>query len=737
LLPSVSVGIVSGILVIILQISFAALIFSGELTDQLSYGVGIVLFGASVIGAVAAMTSSYPGTVACLQGSPAVVLALMAGAVVAGMPASATPETKYFTVIAALGMVSFFSGILFWGLGRFKLGSLIRFVPYPVSGGFLAGTGLFLLIRAICVMTESSIGFSGLPQVFQSQMIMKWLPGVIFAVVLLFFERRYRHYLIMPTIIMIAIAIFFLALALTEKTIPDVRSQGLLLNAFPSGSLWRPLGLSAWNQVNWTILLGQAGQMGTVFVIGLISLLLNASGLELIVKRDIDLNRELRSTGIANMLSGIGSGPIGYLALSLSVLGHKMKSTGRLAGFISAALCVVPLFIGASLFSFLPRFVLGGLLFFLGLSFLIEWLYDAWFKMPKTDYIIVVLILLVIGFRGFLDGVGMGLIIAVILFVIKYSGIDVVKQTLSGTTSMSNVDRPVEHLRLLRQRGGEVFILRLQGYIFFGTAHNLYRKVRGRTRDAELAKLRFIVFDFTRVTGLDSSAEVCFAKMVHLARSQRIMLVFTQINPTFKHQLNRTVFTSENKDVFLIFPDQDHGIEWCEDQILTAEKVLPADEKQSLRAQLKKSFPRKIDVDNIIAYLERREVDGNYCLMRQGEPSDGLYFIESGQVIAQLSIDGRSQNECVLDESGSEKSIRLRVMRPGAVVGEISLYLGGPRTATAVTTKPSVLYRLSSEALQRMEEEDPETASAFHQFIARLLAERLSDNSRTIQALYD
>jgi SulP family sulfate permease len=74
-------------------------------------------------------------------------------------------------------------------------------------------------------------------------------------------------------------------------------------------------------------------------------------------------------------------------------------------------------------------------------------------------------------------------------------------------------------------------------------------------------------------------------------------------------------------------------------------------------------------------------------------------------------------------------------MRPGSVVGEVGMYLGIPRTASVFANRPSTLYYLSSDALSEMEEKDPALASAFHQFIARLLAERLSDNSRTIQAL--
>jgi len=352
-------------------------------------------------------------------------------------------------------------------------------------------------------------------------------------------------------------------------------------------------------------------------------------------------------------------------------------------------------------------------------------------------YLITKRITAIISLRGFLDGVGVGLVIAVILFVIKYSGIDVVKLTLSGTNSTSNVDRPVEHRRLLRKRGEELFILRLQGYIFFGTAHNLYRRVRDRADDVDLPGLRFVVFDFTRVTGLDSSAAICFTKMMQLARAQDIKLVFAQMAPDLQDQLKRTVFTEENRTVFHIFPDQDHGIEWCENQILTAEKVLPSEENQPLFRYLEKSFPGKVDVARIMTYLEREEVGEGYCLMRRGEASDGLYFIESGQLIAQISADGGPEGESVNWESGPGKTIRLRAMRAGTVVGEVSMYLRTPRTASVVTSKPSILYHLTLEALQKMEEEDPVLASAFHEFIARLLAERLSDNTRTIQALCD
>jgi len=732
-LPELTSGLVTGILVVILQISFAALIFSGDLSIHLSQGIGITLVGAFCVGLVIALTSSFRGSVACLQGSPAVVMALIASSIAAGMPASASPEDRLAAVVVAIGLTSLLTGLFFFGLGWFKLGSLVRFVPYPVSGGFLAGTGLLLVQKAMGVMTESPSDSSSLPRLFEGQVLVTWLPGVGFAVVMLVIGRRYRHYLTMPLIVAFAVLTFYLVLALTGTSLNLAREQGFLLGPFPAGALWQPVNYVGLLQADWSLIFSQTAQIGTILLIGVVSLLLNASGLELIVQRDIDLNRELRATGIANLVSGFGGSPVGYLTLSLSVLGHKLNPGGRFTGAIASGVCLLAAFLGAGLLSYMPRPVVGGLLFFLGLSFLIEWVYDAWFKMVRSDYLIVLAILLVIAVKGFLDGVVFGLVIAVILFVIKYSSVDVVKQALSGVGATSNVDRPIEHRRILRTRGEEIFILRLQGYIFFGTAHNLYQRVWERAHDGQA--LRYVVLDFARVTGLDSSGEICFSRMLQLVQSQGVMLAFAQVPPDLMRQLERTALMAEDPSLLRVFPDRDHAIEWCENQILSAEKQLHREEEKPLAEHLAEVFSEKAHVEKFMSYLERRAVKEESRLMRQGESSDGLYFIESGQLVAELEV----QEESPEDSDGLKemKAIRLRAMRAGTVVGEVSMYLGTTRTASVVASKPSVLYYLSAEALTQMERNDPELASAFHQFIARMLAERLSDNNRAIQALSD
>ena len=83
----------------------------------------------------------------------------------------------------------------------------------------------------------------------------------------------------------------------------------------------------------------------------------------------------------------------------------------------------------------------SGLLMFLGLGFLVEWVIDGWSKLPHTDYAVVLLILVVIGVAGFLAGVGVGLAATIILFVVNHSRIGVVRSSLSGAEMRSNVGR--------------------------------------------------------------------------------------------------------------------------------------------------------------------------------------------------------------------------------------------------------------------------------------------------------
>ena len=100
-----------------------------------------------------------------------------------------------------------------------------------------------------------------------------------------------------------------------------------------------------------------------------------------------------------------------------------------------------------------------------------EWLVDTWKRLQKMDYLVIVLILVVIATVGFLEGIVIGLLMSIALFVIKYSKVEVIKYELSGKTYSSNVGRSDQMKKILEENGDKIFILPLQGFVFFGTAN--------------------------------------------------------------------------------------------------------------------------------------------------------------------------------------------------------------------------------------------------------------------------
>jgi sulfate permease, SulP family len=723
LLPSITAGLIAAILTISVEISLAALIFSGDLEQFLAGGIGLMLFGAFVVGVTIALTTSLPGMVGLPQDTPAAIMALVAGAIAVSMRGD-SPNAVYATVVAAMSLTSILTAIFFLLLGWFKASGFVRYIPYPVVGGFLAGTGYLLSMGAFGVMADVS-KLSELPRLLNAQDLILWVPGVIFAITLLLLLRRWNHFLITPVVLVLTTALFYGYLWIAGIPVSEAASRGWLLGPFPAGGLYHPLSLSDLGLIQWATILHNIDKIATILVLSIIGLLLNASALEVTVKKDIDLDRELQAAGWANLAGGLGGSSVGYQALGFSALAHRLGAKSRLVNLISGLLCGVALFFGASLISFFPKPILGGMLLYLGLSFLVEWLIDARKVLPLSDYLLVWVILVIITAIGFLQGVVAGIFIAAILFVISYSRIDAIKAILDGSMFHSKVDRPQYHRDLLHQRGTEIFILRLQGYIFFGTIQNILEKVRLRIHDQEQGPLKFLILDFQRVTRLDSSAIFGITRLKQLAEANKLLMVWTQIAPEIVIQMERGGLHDQSDDTFLFEETLDEGVEWCENKILASEGINDLTGViEKVESQLKHVFPNLQGVDHLMKYLECEVVKTGEYLMRQDEPSEEMFFVESGMVTVELELP-------------NGRHVRLRSIRGGATVGEMGIYLGGTRTASVVASRPSTVYRLTRQSLDEMRENDPEIAALFHEWIARLLAERIADNNRMFEALMD
>lgn len=731
LVPSLATGLVAGILEVPIEISFAALIFTGILTPYLSAGIGYMLMGAIILSLTNALLSALRGGLALPQDTSAVIIAAIAAGIAASM-SDAPPDTIFLTLLATITATSILCGATLFALGWFRLGNFVRYIPYPVVGGFLAGTGLLLLLGGIGIAAGASASVLTLPTLFEIGSLGRWLPGLVFAVLLFITTRRISNPLTIPLIMLAAIGIFYAYLFALGSSVQEASQLGLLMGPFPEGNLWSLPPLYKLVEVDWGVVIKQAGQILSLVVISTISLLLNAGGLELVMRQEVDFNHELRVSGVGNIASGfVGSIP-GYLALSLSALSTRMRANNRLVGIFTAGTICLAMLFGAPLIALFPRMVAGGLVAFLGISFLFEWVYESWYKLKLSDYLIVLIIMVTMGAVGPLAGVGLGLVLAAGLFIIQYSQTKIVKHILNGNTYQSKVERSAVERAVLRESGDWIEILELQGFIFFGTTQKLLALVHSRFHDPAKIPPRYLLLDFRQVTGMDASAVMSFVKLRTLTQAHPITLVFTHLHPALEKQLDRELRAYGEDICWMFFMDLDHGVEWCENQILqSAQASTTAGEKRpNGLAELFFASPENTDetiqgrfpLDRLLNYLERVELPAGYTLIHQGGPPQGIFLIESGQVTAQL-----------VQPDGS--TFRLRTMGPGTVVGELGEYLNIPATASVVTDQPSVIYLMSSERFQQLDEQDPKLAAAFHKFIARLVGDRLRNTLDTIRAL--
>jgi SulP family sulfate permease len=703
-------GLVVGVVTLTFSVSCGALIFSGGLARHLPLGLAAALISACLTALVVAWRSPLPFAIAGPDSHGSAILALMAAAIAAAPAAS--DEATLATVLAAITLSTVVTGVFLFALGRLGCGHWVRYIPYPVVGGFLAGAGWLITRGSFVVMADAPLNAANLGRLAEPLALAHWLPGLCLAVLLRAVVGRARHFLAMPLVLVGAVAFFHLAWGLLGAFGAAPAPDGWFLVGFSGGQLreaWAPATLAA---VDWPVLTGQAANLVTLLVVVVVAILLNATGVEIATQTDTDLNRELRANGLANVLAGLCGGMVGYLSLSRSLLNYQAHARGRLAGLTAGLFCAAVLFFGGDVVRVFPRPVVGGLLLYLGLGLLLEWVYAAWFKLSRTDYFLVVAILAVIALTGFIEGVAAGVVVACIVFVYNYSRHRAIRHAFTGATHPSNVERPPPQQRFLREHGEQISVLALQGYLFFGTASSLLDHVRRRLDDPARPRLRFLVFDFRLVSGLDSSAVFGFVKMRQLGDKLGVCQVFTGLQPAVRQRLEEGGCLGPDDPLCQTFADLDRGLEWCENQLLAStwsrrRKAVP------LALQLTELFPEAGQAQAFMAYLERLAVPAGHVLYKEGEAADAMYFIESGQVTVLLRTEAHG-------------SLRLQTLSAGTTVGEMALFTRGPHRTSAVAEEPSTLFRLSADGLDHLRREAPPTATVFQDFIIRLLADRLT-----------
>jgi sulfate permease, SulP family len=417
----------------------------------------------------------------------------------------------------------------------------------------------------------------------------------------------------------------------------------------------------------------------------------------------------MRDAGIVNVVSGAFGGIPGYHALSLTALAYQMRANARVAGLVAAALPLSAVLFGAAAIELIPRMIVGGALVFVGLGFIVDWVWDKRRSLPVSEYLVVLAILAVIVTRGLLPGVAAGLVLAVVLFAVNYSRLEQVAEEPFGDPYRSNVDRPPTEIEELRAQADRVQILLVNGFVFFGTASGLLERIRRRVEGVGLA---YLVVDLRRVTGMDSSAVMSFRKVAQLAGSHGFELVLAGVPEALRGRMERGGVV-EAQGVVRYEPDLDRALERCEDGVLgrVDTGIGRSEALAGLPGLLRDRF-------------ERVELAEGAILLAQGDAPDDVFVLESGRLRIEVT---------------TPHGVRMRVstVLPGVMVGEIALYTGEPRTADVVAETPSVVLRLTGASIRLLESEEPELAVALHRWFATTIAARLTDRMRALDTLLD
>jgi SulP family sulfate permease len=710
-------GGAASVLTLTFGLSYSLLIFAGPLAPYLSYGVAATFISSAVLAGVIAAGSSLPFAVAGPDSSTAAMTGILASSMVERIVAADPSAPLLAPVLLTLALATIATGIVLCIFGMTRIGRAIRYVPYPVVGGFLGATGCLILLGAVRVITGERLQFATLGQFENFLTLSKLAAACVMALILYLTWHRSRSSFGLPAILVGGVIAAHILFWLTGVSLAEAQAAGWTFQSPPSADFMLPWSVDGIENYPWHTLPELSGNLIAVIFVTASCTLFNTTGIEVAVQREANLERELNVTGIANMLSGVLGGYTGCISISRSVLNFNSGGTSPLSGFTVAAMSLLMLLFAPALLGYMPKFVLGGLLIYLAADALHKWIVQSRRRLSFIEYLSLLAIIVIIVQWGFIAGILIGVVIGCATFALSASRIDSIKYSFDGSEYRSSLDRSREDEAVLSTHGGKIQGLNLQSYLFFGSANRLYQHVKALLE--RHPECRFLVFDFKLVTGIDSSAAYSFAQIKRTAQDRGIKLVLVHLPSAAEKALRSSEFISA--DVSIV-PELDHALEWCENEIIVLHQGRDQEEA-SLRDWFTRILGTEDDAAELIHRCERLEVAAGEIIVSAGAPADSMHFI----------LDGRVGIMIPAGEGGG--TTRVRSLGRYTTIGEMGLVTHAPRSATIQAEVASILYVLSAQQFEALKLENPMLGQKLLTYFVSVMAERLTFANRMIAVL--
>ncbi|MEM1079791.1 MAG: cyclic nucleotide-binding domain-containing protein [Pseudomonadota bacterium] len=706
-LPSVIAGLLVAFNLLCQAVALSGLLFSGALA--LGVGLSTSLLIISCIAATLAMACvrGMPGmAVGALQNVP--IAALLPAAVVLadGGVTGMSPTEAVATMLALLGASAFALGTAMLALSALDLGRVVRLMPHPVSAGFLASAGMILVLAGLYRVAEapepSLPGLLDTPATHGPAIALTL--GLALTMGLL---ARWRVDLGPMLGILVGIGGFYGFLAWQGLSPEDARAMDLLPQKVVREDAigWSPALLQA---VDWAFLWEQIPLILAAAMIGVLGAMLNFTGIELALRSEIDTRRALSATGLCNVGLGMIGGSIGYVSSVNTVSASLLGARGQLTRVVLVLGLGLGLIYAREIVAFTPTFVATALLVYMGFTILSRWLLSQWRDQSRADWAIAASIVVVTVLFGILPAIALGIITASMIFAISYARLPVVTQLFDLNGRRSAVDRGPAQTDVLDARADKVLTMTLQGFLFFGSVEQLLDHIRAALARPNCPET--IILDFRKVSALDSAARAAMRKLEYLGEQHATAIVVAGARPQLAPALLRIEAMLTNRSALCFAPSVDEALEQAEDRLL--EGYPPAYWLESAQTAIADALQDDGLATALLARMHREEIAQGAALITYGAADEDIYVIEAGRlaVFAHLP-DGRR--------------IRVRSLRPGAIVGEIASYARLSRTADVVAETPAVVYRIDPGTLDVVLSEDPALAAAWHKMIAITLSEKI------------
>ncbi|WP_163265460.1 SulP family inorganic anion transporter [Chelativorans alearense] len=431
--------------------------------------------------------------------------------------------------VDGLILATFLSGLILLAIGFLRLGTFIKYVPYPVTVGFTSGIAVIILASQIKdFLGLSLIGPEPGPFVPKLQALGAALPTVsvsavalsVLAVLTILVLRRYRPH--WPGFL-IAVALATLAAWLLDLPVETIGTR--------FGGIPQTLPLPHLPELTMEKITAVLPAALSFALLGGIESLLSAVVADSMSGRRHRSNCELVAQGTANVAAALFGGFCVTGTIARTAANIRAGARGPVSGMLHSAFLLVFMLAAAPLASFIPLAALAAILVIVAWNMAEKHQFAALLRGARGDAVVLMVTFLLVVFRDLTEGILVGFGLGALLFLHRMSQAVEVDRA-NAITQADRADNGEVPYAAEIATDDDIVVYRISGAFFFGAAASVAAAL-----DRIGGQPQAYVIDIAAVSVLDSTAAATIEGFARKARGQGATVYLVGASPAIRHLL--------------------------------------------------------------------------------------------------------------------------------------------------------------------------------------------------------